>query len=38
MSLKSSISAPSGDDAAPTRAQVFFGPYIRPRSGAGDGW
>ncbi len=35
MSEKSSISPPSGDDAAPSRAHVFAGPYIRPRSGGG---
>ena len=28
MSEKSSISPPSGDDAAPSRAHVFAGPYI----------
>ena len=38
MSVKSSISPPSGDDAAPSRAHVFAGPYITPRSCAGDGW
>ena len=32
MSEKSSISPPSGDDAAPNRAHVFAGPYITPRS------
>ena len=31
MSEKSSISPPSGDDAAPSRAHVFAGPYIKPR-------
>ena len=37
MSEKSSISPPSGEDAAPSRAQVLAGPYITPRSWAGDG-
>ena len=37
MSEKSSISRPSGDDAAPNRAQVFSGPYIRARPCGGFG-
>ena len=36
-SEKSSISPPSGEDAAPSRAHVFAGPYSRPGSWAGAG-
>ena len=36
MSVKSSISPPSGDDAAPSRDQVSAGPYISARPLGGD--
>ena len=38
MSVKSSISPPSGDDAAPSRDQVSAGPYISARPLGGVGW
>ena len=38
MSVKSSNSPPSGDDAAPSRAQVSLGPYMRFLPIGGTGW